>query len=186
MSNFPPRIAPVAPEHFTPEQAELVGAWSHLNFSRVLVRHPALYRVFVPYIQQVIPGSTLPPRDREVLVIRTLAICGDEYEAAHHAQIALKAGLGEADIAAAASADTSLGEWDRLLTEAADELVREQYLTDATWASLAERYSEEQIMEVVMLVGCYTVMAMVTKSFGMALESNPDVDERLKELRQYT
>ena len=41
-------------------------------------------------------------------------------------------------------------------------------------------------MEVVFLVGCYTVMAMLTKSFGIELESDPATDERLKAMRQYT
>ena len=88
-------MPPLAVAEFSEEQAALVGDWTHLNFSRVLVRHPALYRAFMPYIAQVIPGSSLPPRDREVLVVRTLALGGDVYEAHHHVQIALKAGIDE-------------------------------------------------------------------------------------------
>ena len=35
-----PRIPPLSPAEFTPEQAELLGAWSHLTFSRVIARRP--------------------------------------------------------------------------------------------------------------------------------------------------
>ena len=180
------RVPPLDVAEFSEEQAALVGEWTHLNFSRVLVRHPALYRAFMPYIAQVIPGSGLPARDREVLVVRTLALGGDVYEAHHHVQIALKAGMSEADIEAVRSGDASLSEWDKELVIAADELVQRQKLSDASWASLGERYSQEQCMEVVFLVGCYNVMAMLTNSFGIALESDPEADAKLKAMRQYT
>ena len=186
MEDHEVRVPPLEVAEFSEEQAALVGRWTHLNFSRVLVRHPALYRAFMPYIAQVIAGSTLPPRDREVLVVRTLALGGDVYEAHHHVQIALKAGMSEADIAAVRSGDTSLSEWDQVLVRAADELVQRQKLSDATWAALGARYSEAQQMEVVFLVGCYNVMAMLTNSFGIALESDPEADAKLKAMRQYT
>ncbi len=180
------RVPPLDVADFSAEQAALVGEWTHLNFSRVLVRHPALYRAFMPYIAQVIPGSALPPRDREVLVVRTLALGGDVYETHHHVQIALKAGMSETHIAAVRAADASLSEWDQTLVRAADELVRRQKLGDASWAALGARYTQAQQMEVVFLVGCYNVMAMLTNSFGIALESDPQADAKLKAMRQYT
>ena len=180
------RVPPLEVAEFSEEQARLVGDWTHLNFSRVIVRHPEMYRVFVPYIAQAIGGTKLPPRDREVLVVRTLALGRDVYEAHHHVQIALKAGMSEADIAAVRSGADSLSDWDRLLVRAADELVRDQILSDAAWAALAERYSQAQLMDLVFLVGCYNVMAMLTKSFGIELVADPATDAQLKALRQYT
>jgi 4-carboxymuconolactone decarboxylase len=186
MGKLEVRVPPLEVTDFTEEQAQLVGDWTHLNFSRVIVRHPEMYRVFVPYIAQVIGGTKLPPRDREVLVVRTLALGNDVYEAHHHVQIALKAGMSDADIAAVRAGAGGLSDWDRLLVRAADELVRDQVLGNATWAALAERYSQQQLMDLVFLVGCYNVMAMLTNSFGMEVESDPEVDEKLKAIRQYT
>ena len=186
MNQLQVRVPPLDPAEFTPEQAALVGDWTHLTFSRVLARHPGMYRVFVPYIAEVIAKSTLPPRDREVLVLRTLALGKDIYETHHHVQIAHKAGLSDADIAAVQTASAGLDDWDAALVRAADELVAGQQLSDATWAALAERYSQPQQMEVVFLVGCYTVMAMLTNVFGIEIESDPETDERLKALRKYT
>ena len=186
MSELEVRVPPLDPADFSAEQAALVGNWTHLTFSRVLVRHPGLYRVFVPYIAEVIAKSTLPPRDREVLVLRTLALGKDVYEAHHHVQIAHKAGLSEAEIAAVRAGAESLSEWDKLLVRAADELVADQQLADATWAGLGARYNQPQQMEVVFLVGCYNVMAMLTNCFGIEIENDPETEERLKALRQYT
>jgi 4-carboxymuconolactone decarboxylase len=180
------RVSPLDPADFSPEQQQLVGAWTHLNFSKVIVRHPGMYRTFVPFIEQLIARSTLPPRDREVLVIRTLGLSGESYEMHHHEQIAAKAGMNAEVIAAIADGHSAGDDWDAALIAAAEELVQDQHVSDATWARLAARYDEGQLMEAVFLVGCYNTMAMLTKSFGMEVEAGGDTDERLKELRQYT
>jgi alkylhydroperoxidase family enzyme len=181
------RIPPVSPDHFTDEQRALVGDWSSLNFSRVLAQHPGAYRVFVPYIDKVIRGSNLPPRDREILIIRTLALGGDVYEAHHHASIARKSGMTQLQIEAVKAGEvSSLSRFDRSLIEAPEQLVRHHRISDDTWQSLSERYSSQQLMEVVFLVGCYSVMAMITLSFGIEVEQDAEVDQRLAQLRQYT
>jgi alkylhydroperoxidase family enzyme len=181
------RIPAVSPDEFTDEQRALVGDWSSLNFSRVLIQHPGAYRVFVPYIDKVIRGSNLPPRDREILIIRTLALGGDVYEAHHHASIARKSGMTELEIEAIRTGDaSSLSKFERFLIVAPEELIRQHRIGEATWHALSERYSSQQLMEVVFLVGCYSVMAMITLSFGIELEQDTGVDERLAQLRQYT
>lgn len=181
-----PRLTPLDPREFTAEQKQVVGAWDVLNFSRVMARHPALYRVFVPYIEKVIRFTELPPRDREVLVIRVLALCNETYEADHHVDIARKVGMTDAEIDAIKACSDQLSVADRELIDAADELVREHCLSDASWQALAQRYSTVQLMEVVGLVGCYTTMAMLTRSFGIEPEPKTDAEQRLAELRDYT
>jgi 4-carboxymuconolactone decarboxylase len=186
MRQDPVRIPPLSPDEFTAEQKVLVGEWHHLNFSRVLVQHPGMYRVFLPFLDKVIRGSNLPPRDREILCLRTLALGGDVYEAHHHVTIARKAGMTETEIEAARAGGTDLGQFDQCLMRAAEELVRQQCVSDQTWACLAERYSREQLMETVFVVGCYTIMATITRSFGMEVEQDPATEQRLAKLRQYT
>jgi len=180
------RIPPLKPADFSPEQKQGVGDWGVLNFSRVLARHPALYRVFVPFIEKVISFTDLPPWDREVLVIRALDQCGDVYEATHHVDIAYKVGMTDAQIDAVKAGGADLSEFDRCLIRAADELVHEHCISDATWQALAKRYSTIELMEVVGLVGCYTTIAMVTRSFEMQLESKDEVARELAALRTYT
>ena len=181
------RIPAISPDKFTDEQRALVGDWSSLNFSRVLAQHPDAYRVFLPYVDKVIRGSNLPPRDREILIIRTLALCGDAYEAHHHVSIARNSGMTEKEIEAVkAGAASGLARFDRYLLQAAADLVRQHRISDETWLSLSERYSTQQLMEVVFLVGCYSVMAMITLSFGIEVEQDAELDERLAQLRQYT
>jgi alkylhydroperoxidase family enzyme len=185
MSAPTPRIPPPPPERLSDEQKTLTRGWEALNFSRVIVEHPGLYRALMPLIAKLVAGSDLPPRDREILVLRTLALCGETYEAAHHALIARKAGLSEAEIAAARGDGEGLAPFERTLVRAADELVADHALSDATWAALAERYSQIALMEVAALVGGYVLMAMLTKSFGIPLE-DAETFNRFMEIRTYT
>lgn len=186
MSAIPPRIPPLSPEAFSAEQKALAGDWSQMNFARVLVRHPDFYRVFLPVIAKLVAGSCLPARDREVLLLRTLAVCEETYEAAHHVLIARGAGLTDAEITAARAGEgDALQPFDHTLCRAAEELVRRQRVGDHVWAALAERYSETELMEVVGLVGGYVTMAMITKSFGVELE-DAETFRGFGELRKYT
>jgi alkylhydroperoxidase family enzyme len=185
MQQSSPRIPPVAPEAFTPEQKSLVGDWTALNFSRVIVENPGLYRTLIPLIGQLISGSALPPRDREVLILRTLRLSDEVYEYNHHVLIARKAGMTEAEIEAASAGQPDLSPFDQALVRAADELVRDQCVSDPTWRTLAERYSKPQLMEVVALVGLYALMAMLTKSFGIELEDS-ETFSAFGQLRKYT
>ena len=183
----PVRIPPVAPENFTEEQAELIGDWKHLTFSRVIVNNPKMYRTFVPHIEAVIARSSLPPRDRQVIVLRTLACCNDTYELAHHITISRNAGISDAEIAAFQSGEGDcLSDFDRPLIDAADELRHDQFISDATWQLLAKRYSVEQLMEVVFVAGCYQTMAMLTKTFGMQVEAADGEFSEINKLRAYT
>ncbi|WP_168176286.1 carboxymuconolactone decarboxylase family protein [Novosphingobium sp. PC22D] len=178
------RIPPVEIDAMTPEQAALVGEWKHLVFSRVIVNSPRNYQWFVRWIEEVIAKTVLPPRDRQVIVMRMLWMSGDTYERTHHIAISQKAGLSEEEIEAfQTGTGDCLTDFDRVLIRATDELREDQVISDETWAALGERYSDEQRMEVVFLAGCYITMAMLCKSFGIQLE--PDFQD-FNKIREYT
>jgi hypothetical protein len=185
MADVAPRIPAVAEAAMSDEQRTLVGAWASMNFASVIVNSPELYKVLVPLIAKLIPGSALPPRDREILVLRTLALCDETYEAHHHVLIAHNAGMTDDEIEAASKGSSNLSPSDQLLIKAAEELHADQHVSDATWRELAQRYSPVELMEVVALVGGYTLMAMVTKSYGIPLE-DAETFESFTKQRQYT
>jgi 4-carboxymuconolactone decarboxylase len=165
-----PRIPVVAPEHFTEEQAALVGSWSKFNFARMMVNHTDLYRAFMPFGERLMGGSSLPHRDREILILRTVGLCNETYEAAHHRAIARNLGLTEAESEAAGTGAPGLPPADQILVKAAEELVGDHCLGDETWRTLSERYSVEQLIELVFLVGNFAMLSMLTNSVGMPCE----------------
>jgi len=181
-----PRIPAVDPAHCTKEQKELMGAWTSMNFTRVMAQSPVLYRSFVPLIEKVIARTALPPRDRQVLVLRSLTLGDDVYEVTHHELISEAAGLTHTEIAQMrAGQGDALTPFDKVLVRAAEQLVRSQFIDDATWAALAERYDRVQLMEVVALVGTYLTMAMLTRNFGIELEDEATFNG-FRQQREYT
>ncbi len=181
------RIPPLPVEAFSAEQAELVGDWKHLVFSRVIINSPRMYRTFVKHLEEMVARTALPPRDRQLICLRMLELCGDVYEVTHHVTISRNAGLTEDEIAAMrAGTGNCLTAFDRTLLQAVAALQREQYVSDDTWQALALRYTTEQLMEVVFLAGCYLTMAMLTRNFGIELEPGNGEFERINTLRSYT
>ena len=173
----PTRIGPL-PESQRDEQAkELldgVGAAGApaLNIFATLVRHPGLFRRWLPFAGKLLGGGKLPARDRELLILRTGWRCRAEYEWAQHREISKSIGITDEEIArvrAGAEAD-GWDPFDATLMRAADELHERARVSDETWAALSERYDERQLIEVPMLVGHYHMVAFTLNSLGVPLE----------------
>jgi hypothetical protein len=59
---------------------------------------------------------------------------------------------------------------DDVLLRAVDELIDDHFIGDATWALLSRRFSQQQLMDIVLAVGQYTLVSMALNSFGVQLE----------------
>jgi D-xylonolactonase len=166
-----PRIPLVEREQYTAQQAELAKGRDQYNLTRMFLQHPQLYRVFVPFLERLMSGSSLPPRAREILILRALGLCEESYERDHHVQIARQVGISATEIDNALSgASTSGTASDNWLLQAAAELVNQRTLSDATWQALSKDFSAQQMIEVVFVVGAYTMVSMATNSFNMPLD----------------
>jgi 4-carboxymuconolactone decarboxylase len=171
-----PRIPPL-PEAEQDEAArELLasagfGDGPPLNIFLTLVRHPRLFRRWLPFGGVLLTGS-IPPRERELLILRTGHNCASDYEWHQHVRIGLDSGLTEAEVDRVRSGpDAGWEPFDAALLRAADELHADSRVGDATWAALAERYDEKQLIELCMLVGQYHLVAFTLNSLGVEIES---------------
>jgi alkylhydroperoxidase family enzyme len=166
-----PRIPLVSRNAYTPDEAALASGRDIYNMTRMLVQHPDCYRVFIPFVDKLMSRSLLPPRDREILILRTLSLCDESYEENHHVRIASTLGMSDAEVEAAKTGQGAvLGTFDRALVRAAEELVNDRCLSDEGWGTLAKAYTGNQMIEVVFLVGTYTMLSMATNSFGMPMD----------------
>ena len=170
-----PRIPPLAEEERDDQARELLGGAGApgspaSNIFSTLVRHPGLFRKWLPFGGKMLAGK-LPPRDRELLILRTGYRCRSEYEWGQHTLVARGEGLSDDEIARVRQGADAPG-WTDLeaaLLRAADELHDDACISDATWAALAERYDERQLIEVPMLVGHYHMAAFVQNSLRFRL-----------------
>jgi 4-carboxymuconolactone decarboxylase len=153
-----------------PERRNPRGAGNALA---TLARHPDLAEAFLPFNTRLLLRSTLPPRLRELAILRVARRSGCAYEWAHHARIAAKAGLSAAEIEAAGDGQVIRadgGELDRAVLDAVDELAGGCNLSDRTWSTLAAHLDERQLMDLVFTVGAYVLLAMAFNTFGVEPE----------------
>jgi len=141
---------------------------------RTLNVHGELASRMRPLGAGILGHGTLAPRERELMILRTCARAGAEYEWGVHAvAFGAAVGLSEEQIRATvsgSSADAVFGEGDRPLIALADELHDGAGVSDALWAVLAQRFSPEQLVELLVTAGWYRLISYVINGARVQLE----------------
>ncbi|MGB7481446.1 MAG: carboxymuconolactone decarboxylase family protein [Burkholderiaceae bacterium] len=143
-----------------------------LALFRTMARNPrVLQRMFAG---SLLDQGTLALRERELVILRTCARCGSEYEwGVHVSFFAERAGLDtriiEATCAIPAEPD-ELDTRDALLFALVDELHDHADLSAATWDALAAHFSAEHILELIALTGYYHTIAFLTNGLRITPE----------------
>ncbi len=171
-----PRIEPLAEEQWDDETRDLLGRsrveGRVLNIFRTLAVHPKLLKRWLVFGNHVLFKSTLPPRERELLILRIGWLCRAEYEWGQHAIIGKQAGLTDEEIGRIKEGPDAAGwnEFDRTLLRAVDELHEHAFISDATWQALSERYDAQQLIDLIFTVGQYNLVSMALNSLGVQLD----------------
>ncbi|MFE0174026.1 MBL fold metallo-hydrolase [Streptomyces sp. NPDC059002] len=142
-----------------------------LNILATIGNHPDLLVALAPLLAGLAQG-VIPARERELAILRAAHRTGSTYEWEHHAHIGAVAGLTGSEIARVPLGPDGLGwgEADRALLRAVDELYEDHTLSAATWQRLAARYSTAQMLELLALVGVYTMIAGILRSCRVPLD----------------
>ena len=172
-----PRIPPISPESWNEEQRELLESLVESrgfvpNVYGTLANHPSMYRLWIDFAAQILRRSSLPGREREMLINRIAWLASGEYEWAAHNPIGRREGLTDEEIAGLASGpeDDVWGPADRDLLRAVDQLHRGCFIDDEVWGSVSGRFDDRQMIDLVMTVGAYKMLAMALNSFGAQLQ----------------
>jgi 4-carboxymuconolactone decarboxylase len=145
-----------------------------LNALGLLAHHPALTTAYHTFNGHVLFASTISPRHRELLVLRVAVLRDATYEWAQHAVLAGDAGITPEEVELIRSGPAAEGwsDLDRALLAAADELVADARIGDATWTTLAAELDPQQLMDVVFTVGAYDLLAMAFRTFEVELDDD--------------
>lgn len=139
-----------------------------LNIFRVLMNHPKLTRRWTVFAGHVLQKQTVPPRERELLILRIGWLTQAEYEWTQHVEFAKRSGITEAEIARIQQGPgAGWNAHEAALLQAADELFENSVVSDQTWATLSAKYSTEQMMDMVFTIGQYTLLCWALNSFGV-------------------
>ena len=173
-----PRVRPLADSEASPEAREVLAGLRAgfggrtLNIFGTLAHHPDLLRRWLVFGNHVLGKSTLSPRQRELLILRTGWLCRAEYEWAQHVLIARASDIDDTEIRRVAEGPDAAGwtELEAALLRAADELHGDSFVSDATWAVLARHLETAQLLDVIFTVGQYTLVSMALNTLGVALD----------------
>jgi len=179
-----PRIAPLTDAEFNDEQKEMLAPMGGrvLNIFRTLVREPKAFKGFLAWGNYVLSRrNALPEREREIVILRTGYLCKSGYEWTQHVIIGKRSGLSDDEIGRLKKgAEAGWSAADAALIRASDELHKDQFISDATWAALGKHFTQKQCMDVVFTVCQYTQVSMILNSFGIQLDEGQTLDPDLK------
>lgn len=163
----PPRVSPG-----TIRQTGVpVWAFSHLagkvtrtgppRIFTTLGRNKRLFWGWLLFAGALMPGGRLPRQDTELVILRVATVRESPYEFGHHAKLALRAGLSQAEVNRARVGPGASG-WtlrQELLLRVTDALLQERDLDDTLWSELRGLLDERTCIEMLLLVGHYDMLA---------------------------
>jgi alkylhydroperoxidase family enzyme len=175
-----PRIPPLPPDRWEGDLKRILEATpsgvnrrlGDNNIFPTFAQYPDFFRAWLPFGGFLLTAGKLSGRDRELLILRTAVICRSSYEWGQHVRISLDGGIERETIDRVLEGPDADG-WgphEAALLRAADELHADSRISDATWATLAETYDAEQLIEATMVVGHYHMLAFALNSFGVELD----------------
>lgn len=142
------------------------------NLFATFLRAPRLFLAWLPFASQLMPYGSLTRRQTELVILRVAWRSRCRYEWVQHVQIGRAAGLSDKDILRVTDGSSGVG-WTPLeaaLLQAVDDVVDTGVVSTTTWTLLAVDLSERQLIEAVMLVGHYCMLASLIDSLGVEVE----------------
>lgn len=176
MNTVAPRIAPATPPFAADVQQALdrtmPPGMPPLRLFTTLARDPRLFGKF--FAGGLLDRGHLSIRQREIVIHRTTALCRSHYEwSVHRALWARRAGFDEAQLASLADGGADDARWaadERALLRLCDALHHDCDVDDTLWAVLREHFSEEALLELLLLAGFYRTVSYLTNALRLPLE----------------
>jgi 4-carboxymuconolactone decarboxylase len=181
MSEQTARIAPLQPP-YAASVGSMLAKWmppesdaEPLRLFRTLAVHEQLMSRMRPLGAGILGSSALvAPQLREVVIHRTCALAGAQYEWGVHA-VAFGAPLG---LSPTQLHSTVHGDWrdqcwepeQASVMRLADELHATSTISDELWQELAARFEEAQLLELIVTVGWYHVIAYICNGLRVRAE----------------
>lgn len=183
--NITPRITNLPREEWTEDARDVFSFWgepgsrengSKTNIMMVMANHPALGKAYNIWGKHLLMGNTLSTRFLELIILRVGWRVKSAYEWHNHVGYGINAGLTLEDIAAIRDFPQG-GNWseqDAAVLRAVDELMDQNNISDANWATLTKYFDTRQMMDLVFTVGHYVMTSWALSAFGVPIEGGAD------------
>jgi len=145
----------------------------HLNVFKLMALAETCFRPLLRLGTAILGRQKLSPKLRELAILRVAALCGARYEWVQHVPIAKHTGVSDAQVTAlergaidAACFDAS----ERAVLRLAGELVEGVRAEDKTFADVAQRFSPQEIVELILTTGYYRMLATLMETAAIDLD----------------
>ncbi len=152
---------------------EALAALPSLNIFRMLSHAETAFRPFLRFGGAILGRLELDPKLRELAIIQVARDAEAEYEWVQHVAISREVGVPDEQIAAVEAGrldDASLGDSERAVLRFAREVVAGPRVSDATFAAVEDQLSPQEIVELLLTVGNYLMLARVMTTLELELD----------------
>ena len=171
------RVPFVEKDQADPRVAEVyrkleAGGHQMLNLYKAVANAPALFTDFFRLANRILFQTGLPPRLRELAILRVGDLARTPYEYTKHVQIGLKAGVPRAQIDALArwSESNEFDDAERAVLQYTDEVSRGYRANDKTFAALKRHLDDARIVELTVIIGFYEMICRVLEALQVEIE----------------
>ena len=177
MSQITARIAPLEPPYAPDIQVQfdrIMRGAPPLVLFRVMAGNARAWEKFTA--GSLLDRGPLSLREREIVIDRTCALAGCEYEwGVHVATFAEATHLTDEQVRATVCEEADAACWspaEQALIAAVDGLHHRATLTDAEFKALSAHYDEAKILEIILLCGRYRAVSYLANALALPLEQN--------------
>jgi AhpD family alkylhydroperoxidase len=156
------------------------------NLFATLARHRSLFRAWLVFAGALMPRGRLPRADTELVILRVASSCGCEYEWRHHERLAQAVGLTADQVEHVRAGTGGEPVWSHrqaLLLRVVDELHEHRDISDELWTELSAEFAQRELIELVMLIGHYEMLATVIGTLRIAPDKPARREDRASALQ---
>ena len=172
------RIPYVDPEEAPVRVREVLERVPSLNVFRMMANAETAFRPWMRWGGVLLNDLALDPLLRELVILRVARLTPHaDYEWIQHVPIARSVGASEEQVAAIERddlEDDSFTGDQRLVLRFATEVLRDVRASDEVFAAVAELLSPREIVELLMVIGQYMMLARVMATTDMELDEPAD------------
>ena len=175
------RLPYADPDRVSEPVREALAVVPPLNVFRMTANAETAFRPWLAFGGALLSSLELDARLRELVILHVARLSGAEYERVQHVPIALAAGAaeGEVDAVNAGELDSdALGDTERAVLRFTTEVIRDVRASDEALSAVAGAgLSPREIVELLLVIGQYMMVARVAETAGIELDEPAAVSQ---------
>ena len=171
------RVLLPGPDEMTPAQREAYekDPLARTNLTRLFNLAPSMAPGLRDMNMGMATGITLPPEEREIVAYAVLNLERGEWELAQHREVVKMMGIAPAKVDAIVRehyGDPAFTDRERALLAFTRQVVKTVRVDDPTFAAVAAFYDRRQIVETLLVIGNYMMLARISEATELPVESS--------------